>query len=66
MYKGLTTTVVTNIGTFGSFKDLEKCMRFDGHSKVNIIGITLYGSPSNFNSLGGNYTYDEIKQVVNN
>lgn len=53
----------TNIGTFGSFKDVEACMRLEGHDKVKIIYIKAMFTTF-FDSLAGDYTYSEIKQVI--
>lgn len=64
MYKGLTTNVTTNLGTFGTLKDLEKFMRFDGIANVEIFNISVFGSPVDFTSLGRIYTYDEIKKSI--
>lgn len=55
----------TNIGTFGSFKDVETCMRLEGHDKVKIIYIKAMFTTF-FESLAGEYTYSEIKQVISN
>lgn len=55
--------IKTNIGTFGDFKDVETCMRLEGHEKVKVISIKAM--MTTWESIIGEYTYNEIKQVIN-
>ena len=52
----------TNLGTFGDFRDLETCMRVEGHTEVVICHIEAM--MTTWGCLTGKYTYDEIKQVI--
>ena len=52
----------TNLGTFGDFKDLETCMRIEGHGEVVICHVKAM--MTTWEHLIGKYTYDEIKQVI--
>lgn len=56
--------IVTDLGTFGDFKDIEACMRLEGHDEVNIYIIKVM--MTTMIGFTGKYTYDEIKQIVNN
>jgi len=53
----------TNLGTFGDFKDLETCMRLEGHSEVDIYAIKAL--MATWEHLAGKYIYNEIKQIIN-
>lgn len=54
--------IVTDLGTFGDFKDIEACMRLEGHNEVNIYDIKVM--LTTFKGFIGKYTYSEIKQIV--
>ena len=34
--------IITNIGTFGNFKDIETYMRLEGHSEIYIHTIRVF------------------------
>jgi len=53
----------TNLGTFGDFRDLEACMRIEGHGEVIICYVKAM--MATWKCLTGKYTYNEIKQVIN-
>ena len=52
----------TSLGVFGDFKDLETCMRVEGHTEVVICHINAM--MTTWKCLTGKYTYNEIKQVI--
>ena len=54
--------IKTNLGTFGDFKDLETCMRLEGHNEINIYAIRAF--MTQWEHLTGKYSYDEIKSVI--
>lgn len=55
--------IKTNLGTFGDFKDLEICMRLEGHSEVDIYAIKAL--METWECLAGQYTYSDVKQIIN-
>ena len=54
--------IKTNVGTFGSFKDIETCMRLEGLERIEVISIKAL--MTTWERLAGEYTYDEIKRVI--
>ena len=55
--------ILTNVGMFGSFKDVVTHMRFEGLETIEIKYIRPW-SNTYFDRLAGVYTYDELKQVI--
>ena len=62
-YYGIASRVVTDIGTFGNFLDLEKYMLEECYGIVEVREIHVFGFPD-FNELAGTYTLEEITQVI--
>ncbi|NLJ90441.1 MAG: hypothetical protein GX323_06020 [Clostridiales bacterium] len=54
--------IKTNIGTFGSFRDIETCMRLEGLKNIEVISIKAL--METWERLAGQYTYNEIKQII--
>jgi len=52
----------TNLGTFGDFKDIETCMRIEGHTEIVICYIKAM--MTTWECFRGKYTYSEIKQII--
>lgn len=54
----------TNIGNFGTFKDLEMCMRFENHNTVLIHKADWWGV--NLKLMDKlELTYDEVVKILN-
>ena len=54
--------IKTNVGTFGNFRDIETYMRLEGLEKIEVISIKAL--METWERLAGQYTYNEIKQVI--
>lgn len=55
--------IITNIGTFGSFKDLVKHMEIEKLDNIEIKSIHNWDN-SYFDRLIGIYSFSEMKQVI--
>ena len=54
--------IKTNVGIFGSFRDIETYMRLEGLKNIEVISIKAL--METWERLAGQYTYNEIKQVI--
>jgi len=55
--------ILTNVGMFGSFKDVVTHMRIEGLDTIEIKYIHTWADTF-YDRLAGVYTYDELKQVI--
>lgn len=55
--------IITDIGNFGSFKDIYLFMRDEHKTSITIKSINMWDF-SNLNFLTGTYTIDEIKEII--
>lgn len=55
--------IITDVGTFGSFKDLVKHMEIEKLDSIKIKVIRNWDG-SYFDRLTGMYSFSEMKQVI--
>jgi len=55
--------IKTNIGTFGSFRDIETYMRLEGLENIEVISIKAL--METWEHLAGQYTYSDVKRIIN-
>ena len=54
--------IKTNIGTFGSFRDIETYMRLEGLESIEVMSIKAL--METWEHLAGQYTYNDVKQII--
>lgn len=55
--------IITDKGTFGSFRDVVKYMEFEKCDTIEIKTIQTWAN-TYFDRLVGTYTYNEMKKVI--